>query len=437
MKFLFIGKEGDAAALAWKLFALEGEDVMIYTSDSKSKEHLLNMVPHVDTIKEGVQWVGKSGYIISEDERDMSEYRLAGYKCWGGNALTKKMENDREFELTTCKELGIEVPKFHKVQSIEEAISFVKNNPKKWALKQMGHLPKSWNYIGCKDDGSDVILQLEWIESRPEYPTMKDQIKFMLQEAVKDPLELAVAAWWIGDDWKRTDSGDILLFLSREHKKSREYDRGLTCGESGTVGIYTNNDKLFNETLELLTPWLLKNCKDVRMVLDANCGINEDAAWLYEITGRLGYPAHILQEYLLNEPAGIFYKDIINGTQGDITYKPEWGVVNVMGCGNYPHDPVLPQHEGSFRDQPVEIELDEHLLPLNLKWDEKHNVHRVADWYEEIAAAVEADGSISAAQNRNSKRLEDVIVRAPQFRSDIGKKFVADELDTLRKWGYV
>jgi hypothetical protein len=305
-------------------------------------------------------------------------------------------------------------------------------------MKQMGHLPKAWNYIGHKEDGSDVILQLEWIESRPEYPQMKNEIKFMLQEAVENPYEFAVAAWWIGTDWKRDDEGNVLCFLSREHKKSREGDRGQTCGESGTVGVFTFNTKLFDETLELLTPWLLENCRDVRMVFDANCGITGDGqAWLYEITGRMGYPAHILQEHLLLVEAGKFYADIIDARQGDVPFTEDWGVVNVLGCGNYPHDPLLPQHEGSFRDQPVEIELDEHLLPLNLRQDPGEDFYRVADWYEEIAAAVDSDKTISEAQERNVQRLLGVDVRAPQFRSEIGDKFSKEELPVLQKWGYV
>jgi phosphoribosylamine-glycine ligase len=440
-RFLFISKESDATALAWKLYAIEGHEVMLYIEDPKCREHLQGIVPRVESIKNGLSWVGRTGYIIAEDERDMSEFRKAGYKCWGGNALTKKMENDREFELTLCQSLGFSVPKFHKISSIQEGIKFIKSHPRKWAAKQMGHLPKAWNYIGHEEDGADVILQLEWIQSRPEYPKMKDQIKFMLQEVVENPLEFAVAAWWIGDDWKRDDNGNVLLFLSREHKKAREDDRGQTCGESGTVGIFTTNAKLFEETLDLLTPWLLENCRDVRMVLDANCGINDEdgepRAHLYEITGRMGYPAHILQEHLLSVPAGEFYADIIDARQGNVETKPLWGVVNVLGCGNYPHDPLLPQHEGSFRDQPVEIELSENLLPLNLRQDEGEDFYRVADWYEEIAAAVDSDEDIMTAQDRNVDRLKSVVVRAPQFRSDIGKKFVEKEFSTLKEWGYV
>jgi hypothetical protein len=97
----------------------------------------------------------------------------------------------------------------------------------------------------------------------------------------------------------------------------------------------------------------------------------------------------------------------------------------------------LTQHEGSFRDQPVEIELSENLLPLNLRQDEGEDFYRVADWYEEIAAAVDSDEDIMTAQDRNVDRLKSVVVRAPQFRSDIGKKFVEKEFSTLKEWGYV
>jgi phosphoribosylamine---glycine ligase len=438
-KFFLFDNEFMGCSLAYRLL-LEGEEVRVFSKEKEGREHLLGMVEHAKSLEDGLRWVGRDGYVICGDEHDVSPMRQAGFKVYGCNKYLERYETDREFQLKECQKAGLSVPNFHRMESIEEAIKFIKAHPDAWALKQMGDSPKTWNYVGKEDDGSDVIRQLEWFAKQPEFAKVKNKLAMLLQEVV-DGQECAVGAFWMYRDWKRNDDGSVLLEFNREHKRSEEHDRGLTCGESGTVMRFHDNPTMFEQTLELLTPLLLEYCTDVCVNIDANCGVVEEhgdvVPYLYEITARAGYPAETLQEHLLNIPVGQFYSELIDGVQGNIEYKQDWGVVCVLGCGHYPAETLGNNHEGSFKDQPVEAEWSENLWPLYVKQNKGEDFYRVADDYEMVAASVASDADILEASKKASDELENVNVRAPHWRSDIGVKFVEKELENLRKWGYV
>ena len=240
----------------------------------------------------------------------------------------------------------------------------------------------------------------------------------------------------MGKDWKRDDAGDILLSLSKEHKKEGNDDQGRTTGEMGSVGmISTVHQKLFQQTVEKLTPVLKKECPNVCLRIDANCGVtDEKKAYLMEITPREGYPICALEQYMITSGVGQFFADLIDGKQGGVEYRRAWGVVTVLGCGRFPGEEK--HHEGSFKDQPVQIEIDEHVAPGYIKWDEKRSIYRVADYYEDIAQ-FSYHGDIGAANKKCVEAMKKVVVRAPHYRTDIGEKFEKKELPTLKARGYL
>ena len=96
--------------------------------------------------------------------------------------------------MEVAKEVGIAIPNYHQLDSIDEGIKFIQEHPDQYCLKQIGHAPKTWNYVGHFEDGSDVIDQLEWIRMQPEFEIISN-CPFMLQEFVEG-LEFAVTAFW-------------------------------------------------------------------------------------------------------------------------------------------------------------------------------------------------------------------------------------------------
>lgn len=439
MKFLCCGFEGMLCSTAYRLM-LEGNDVRMFIANPESREHLDGMVAKASSLADGLKWVGQDGCVLMDDEADATPIRRQGLRVLGGNKLTERMEKDRAFQLGLCQDLGITVPKFKAVKSVDEAIAYILKHPDAYALKQQGQLPKQWSYIGKADDGSDVVEQLRWFKQQPEYPKVKNEAAFLLQE-VADGIEFGCGAFWQYRDWKRRDDGSVFIELNKEHKKAEEYDRGLTCGEAGTVMQFTDNMTLFEQTLDKLTPWLQERCGDVCLNIDANCGLVDEGGdlvpYLYELTLRCGYPAITLQEHLLDIEAGKFYSDLLNGAQGEIAHKDGWAVVAVLGSGQYPQETITHNHEGSFKDQPVEMELSDELWPLYVKQVNGEPFYRVADYYEMVCAAVADSADILEASSRCTGILEQVNTRAPHFRSDIGHRFVSQELTKLEEYGYV
>lgn len=449
-RFLIADEEGMFTDGAWEIYQ-NGHDVRFLSIKPEGKEHLLNMVPHVSSLEEGLEWVGKDGYIIFGDEADLSSIRKRGYKAYGGNAFTNKIEKDRNFQNKIVTEAGIKAPNAHAVESIDEAIAFIKEKPDQYVLKQMGHAPKSWNFVGKEEDGSDVIDQLEWMKKQipwmketKQWSNIEKKMPFMLQEFV-DGLEFGVAAIWMYNDWKRRDDGSIFIENNREHKKAGDGDTQQTCGESGTAILYTDHDKFFNEVLNKMTPILKKECSDVVINVDANCGLADEGGkivpYLYEITARTGYPACALLHHLLETDVAQFYMDIIDGKQGNIEHSNEWGIVTVMGSGRYPLEFSEGNIEGSFKDQPVKIPqwdsfIDPDIRPAYIKWDAKSGLFRISDFYEYILMVTKSGPSIEQASHQCVLEMKKIVTRAPHYRFDIGLKFEREELPILREWGF-
>ena len=431
--------------IAWRLQEFEGHDVRMYCQKKEGKENLQGMVLQLSSLGEALRWVGRDGYILCEDEQDMSKFRKMGFKCYGGNKFTEKIESNRLFESTIAQKAGLSVANYHEIKNPQEGISYIKAHPDAWCLKQYGIAPKEWNYVGKDDDGFDTILQLEWILQHPMFKKNK-QAKFMLQEKI-DGLEFAVGAFWMYGEWLRDSNGNIFIEHNREHKKMLDNDAGVSCGEMGTVMAFTGkHQRLFSETLDKLTPILREEASDVCLNIDANCGIVEEGeeskAYLFELTTRTGYPASALQEHLLDGNVGQFYANLIDNKQGEFSYNEQWGVVTCLGSGDYPHESVEVNHDESFKNQPIRFAFDKdnwdkHIAPEYIKYDEKRGVYRIASDYAWIASVCCSDDSIEESNKKCLEIMEKIDVRSPVYRTDIGEKFSRKELPKLIELGYL
>jgi phosphoribosylamine-glycine ligase len=435
MRFLLIDDEGAPCSLAYQLQQRELHEVKMFSEKPEGREHLNGIVAQVQTIEQGLGWLGKSNYFIRGDELDCSELRQRGYKGYGGNLFTERIENDRQFEMEIAQRAGIPIPNFHLLENIDEGIQFIKDNPDQYCLKQMGHAPKTWNYVGHFEDGTDVIDQLEWIRMQPEFEDMAD-CPFMLQEFVEG-IEFAVTAFWQYTDWLKDENGNVIMVVNKEHKKEGDGDTGRTCGEMGTVARFTiDQTKLFAATLDKLTPILKENAPDVCVAIDANCGvIDTGECWLYELTTRTGYPISALIEFLLAPNVGNFFIGLIEGNPWTGSWKKGWGVVTVLGSGQYPDEGD--SHEGCFKDQPVRMEIDQNIQPFFIRWDEDKNYYRIADYYEYVAGVTYVGDDIIETNQKCVEKMQEIDVRAPHYRHDIGTKFAEEEIPILAELGYL
>jgi len=435
MKFLLIDDEGAPCSLAYQLQQRELHEVKMFSEKPEGREHLSGIVAQVQTVEQGLQWMGRNGYFIRGDEMDCSDLRERGYKGYGGNWFTQRLENDREFEMGIAKEAGIPIPNYHPLDSIDEGIQFIKDHPDRYCLKQMGHAPKTWNYVGRFEDGSDVIDQMEWIKTQPEFEHMIS-CPFILQEFVEG-IEFAVTAFWQYKDWLRDQDGNVILVVNKEHKKEGDGDTGRTCGEMGTVAMFTvENAKLFDATLSKLAELLRANAPDVCIAIDANCGvIDTGECYLYELTSRTGYPISALIEFMLAPVVGEFFVNLIEGNAWSGSWKKGWGVVTVIGAGQYPDEGD--SKEGSFKDQPIRMEIDDHIQPFFIKWDADNNYYRIADYYEYVAGITYVGEDIIETNQLCVEKMQEIGVRAPHYRHDIGTKFATQEIPELERLDYL
>ncbi|MDP2692946.1 MAG: hypothetical protein Q8O88_04875, partial [bacterium] len=109
MKILFISKDLIAGNLAY-LLKKEGHDVRLFIDEKGRKYNFTNLVHKVQTIKEGVAWVGKDGLIIFDDVgygKMQDRLRDKGYLVVGGSELGDKLELDREFGQKIFAEHGL------------------------------------------------------------------------------------------------------------------------------------------------------------------------------------------------------------------------------------------------------------------------------------------------------------------------------------------
>jgi hypothetical protein len=137
---------------------------------------------------------------------------------------------------------------------------------------------------------------------------------------------------------------------------------------------------------------------------------------------------------------GDFYRQLIERRNDGIEYRYGFGVVTVIGCGNFPSEGE--NHEGSYKDQPVrlpfEIDLwNEHFQPGYIKYDPDNNFFRVADHYEMIGTVTFHDDNPCEANRKCVDLMKEIDVRSPNFRLDIGESFVKRDLKKLCDWGYI
>ena len=156
---------------------------------------------------------------------------------------------------------------------------------------------------------------------------------------------------------------------------------------------------------------------------------------MYELTSRTGYPISALIEFMLAPVVGEFFVNLIEGNAWSGSWKKGWGVVTVIGAGQYPDEGD--SKEGSFKDQPIRMEIDDHIQPFFIKWDADNNYYRIADYYEYVAGITYVGEDIIETNQLCVEKMQEIGVRAPHYRHDIGTKFATQEIPELERLGYL
>jgi phosphoribosylamine---glycine ligase len=303
MKILFISNECIAGNLAI-LLKKEGHEVKLFIKNKHDRQNFDNLVEKTNSWKKELNWVGKEGLIIFDDVgygKIQDSLRKNGYKVFGGCELGDKLEKDREFGQKIFKEYGLKTVELKDFNDIEDAVVFIKNNPKKWVIKSNDHCSKFLTYIGEYECGKDSISVLKNYFNNKHI----DREKITLHERIEG-VEMGVGRYFNGSDWVGP------IEINFEHTKMFPDDVGPVTSEMGTLAWYDDDEKnkIFIEVLNKIKPYLQKI--NFRGDFEINCIINEKGCFPIEATARLGTPIVHLQSELNISPWAEFIYAIAN-----------------------------------------------------------------------------------------------------------------------------
>jgi phosphoribosylamine---glycine ligase len=433
LRVLFISGELIAADLAYRLKE-EGCEVKLYIQDRSRRDCLEGLVEKTENWKKELKWVGKDGLIVFDDVgygKIQDDLRKKGYLVVGGSEGGDRLEKERAYAqkiLSTCE---IKTVPTYDFDEIESAFKFVKKKGGLWVVKQNNHA-SALTYVGTMPDGSDT---LEVLESYENYAT--DLRSVSLQKKVEG-IEIAAGRYFNGNDWV----GPIEMNI--EHKRLCNGDIGPLTGEMGTLTWYDDNDnnRLFQETLEKLKPFLKKI--DFRGDLDINCIVNKERAFPLEVTARFGCPSTQLQAEIHLSPWKDFLSAIAKGESFDLKYKRGFGIVVSIAVPPFPYKSISSDYylKGAnilFKSKLSKEEFDRlHFEEVILKQGLKGKKYfQIAGSNGYILYVTGFGKTIAEAQNQAYSLIDKIVIPKMFYRTDIGVKFQKNDQKLLKEWGWI
>lgn len=432
MRVLFVSGELIAADLAWRL-KKEGCEVKLYIEDESRKDCLEGMVEKTEDWKKELKWVGKDGLIVFDDVgygKTQDDLRKVDYRVVGGSEGGDKLEQERAYAqkiMATCEIKTIPTYDFDNIQA---AIRFIKKHSGAWVVKQNKHA-SALTYVGTMKDGSDALEVLESYESYTDIDSIS------LQKRVEG-IEIAAARFFNGNDWV----GPIEMNV--EHKRLCDTDIGPLTGEMGTITWYDDNEnnKLFQETLEKLKPYLAKI--DFRGDLDINCIVDENKAYPLEVTARLGCPSTQLQAELHLSPWKEFLMAVAKGEPHNLAYKKGYGIVVSIAIPPFPYKSISTDYylKGVnilFRSRLTKEEMNRlHFEEVSLHSNGNgKEYYQIAGSNGYILYVTGTGKNITEARAQAYSLIDKIVIPKMFYRTDIGLKFMKEDHKKLKEWGWI
>lgn len=251
-----------------------------------------------------------------------------GLPIFGANPRAAELELDRGKGQELLKDSGIEILPYTVVDSPEDAIEFLVDRGKPYAMKPWGGTAdKAMTAIPKTVDDAIFTIQ-KWKREG----LFKGQL--MLQEKA-DGVEIGISAFFGPGGFSRA------IEESFEHKKFLTGELGGNTGEMGTVIRHVSRSKLFELVLEPLGDYL-HACNYIGDV-SVNCIVDKRGTpWPLEFTMRLGWPDfNIRQELIQGDPLA-WMIDLVNGVDS-LKISTAVAVGVVMVHGDFPREDDPPE----------------------------------------------------------------------------------------------
>lgn len=427
MRVLFVSGEFIVGDLA-RYLQLEGCDVKLFIEHPKQKHCLDGLVDKTDDWKKEIDWVGKDGLIVFDDVgygKIQDNLRKEGYRVVGGSEGGDKIELDREYGQWILSQHGMSIVPIFNFSKVEDAIKFVSARGGAWVVKQNNH-QCALNYVGELPNGKDVLSVLELYK--------KAGVKNLTLQEKIDGVEIGVARYFNGNDWV----GPIEMNV--EHKSLFNGNIGPKTGEMGTLMWYDDNEenKLFQETLVKFKSYL--SGIDFRGDVDLNVFVNEDGIFPIEITARFGCPSTYLQGTMHHSPWREFLGAIADGKEYNLQYHTGYGIALTLASPPFPYSGNFNKEYSSeglevlYKDELAEEEEKRIHFEGIYKKDEKFFVSESLGYVLFVSGRGE---SIKESQKSALDLAEKVVIPKIFYRTDIGEKFLNNDMKLLKEWGWI
>lgn len=439
MNILFISQDLVGGNLAYKL-KLDGHNVRLFIRDKNRRRNFENLVKKTLDWKKQLSFVGKDGLIIFDcnDFGSIQEnLRARGYSVFGGCKIGDKLETDRKFGSEVFTKNKIKTVPILNFDSIEKAMEFINIHKEKWVIKQneQGTGLKSFNYVGLLPNSEDVIDVLKNYTEKNEY-----KIGTVSLQKKIDGVEIAIGRFFNGTNW----AGPICINL--EHKKLFPGDLGPTTSEMGTVVWYENNEqnKLYTETLAKLEPFL-KNI-NYKGYIDINCIANKNGIFPLEATARIGSPIIHAQIELHKSKWADFLKAIADGKSYNLKWKKGFGIVIVITVPTSNPFPftkaeryVSPEGINIYFDKSMSKEDFKHVHfeDVSVKKVNGKDQYYISDDRGYVLYVTAVGKTVAEARSKADKIIKKIHIPKMFYRNDIGLKFINQDQELLKKWGYL
>lgn len=207
-----------------------------------------------------------------------SKLQYMGVPVIGTSPIAYELENDRIFAKRVAKRAGIKAPKSWVVTNLEQAKDVLRKNKGNLVMKPGDHIAASEN---LRTIVPSTPWDLETILETIDY--FKEGGSVILEQRIQG-VEVAFSALFDGHDF-------VLPYtVNTEYKPTAYNDRGILCGEAGTV--------LFHCYDTSLAGWALLQSFAPLLRSDHYCGMFDVNTiltpkgnfYLLEFTPRFGFP---------------------------------------------------------------------------------------------------------------------------------------------------
>ena len=409
MKILILSTEGDGLGVADGL-QKEGHEVVFWCRDQKHARDLKGIVSRTESWRPHVP---SSDLIIcdmvgySHNLPTFQRYAKPVLSC---NTIMDLLELDRVKAMKLAEALDIPTPTTYTFQNAREA----KKRPFKEEvyIKPCGNKnPISTRRATCPAIYDYILSTLD-----PEEPVL-------LQEVVPEGVEVSTEGWFNGADW-------IHPFNHTFEEKKLMSGGGVSTGCMGNVVVRAEQDRLIQETLLKLTPFLRK--ASWKGPVDCNCILTKERPYLLEFTARMGYDAIEALMTGLREPIGTFLFEVATGVKKEMALTKDYMISVRLAAPPYPYT-----GKSAMEGQPLEGIVPENRKYIYLIGVMKQGDRLVTSGSDGIIAKVTATGrSVDEAQNRVYRTLSNIKGIDLFYRDDIGDR-VPRDLRKLKEWGWL